>query len=91
MTGVSWHFVGQLQTNKAAPVAAYADVVHSVDRARLVDALDRSAGRGAAAGIGCLVQVDLVRRPGPRRRGPGRRRASSRTPSRTPSTSTCAA
>jgi pyridoxal phosphate enzyme (YggS family) len=53
-----WHFIGQLQVNKAASVARYADVVHSVDRARLVAALGRHA---AAAGrvISCLVQVSL--------------------------------
>ena len=38
------HFVGQLQTNKANRVARYADVVQSVDRARLVRALDRGVG-----------------------------------------------
>jgi PLP dependent protein len=63
LTGVSWHFVGQLQTNKAAQVAAYADVVHSVDRARLVGALDRSAGE-ARRRLACLVQVDLSGEPG---------------------------
>ena len=62
-TGLSWHFVGQLQTNKAAQVAAYADVVHSVDRARLVSALDRSAGE-ARRRLACLVQVDLSGEPG---------------------------
>lgn len=36
---LTWHFVGQLQSNKAKAVARYADVVHSVDRASLVDAL----------------------------------------------------
>jgi PLP dependent protein len=53
-----WHFVGQLQVNKAASVVGYADVVHSVDRARLVAALGR---RAALAGreISCLVQVSL--------------------------------
>ena len=30
---VRWHFVGQLQRNKARSVVAYADVVHSVDSA----------------------------------------------------------
>jgi pyridoxal phosphate enzyme (YggS family) len=63
VTGVSWHFVGQLQTNKAALVAGYADVVHSVDRARLVGALDRSAGE-ARRRLACLVQVDLSGEPG---------------------------
>ena len=44
-----WHFVGQLQTNKASSVAGYADVVHSVDRVRLVRALG-AAARKAPAG-----------------------------------------
>ena len=43
-----WHFVGQLQRNKARSVAAYADVVQSVDRLGLVTALDRAAARGRA-------------------------------------------
>ncbi|MFC9974024.1 YggS family pyridoxal phosphate-dependent enzyme [Spirillospora sp. NPDC127200] len=55
---LTWHFVGQLQTNKAASVAGYADVVQSVDRARLVRALDRAAGR-AGRTLRCLVQVAL--------------------------------
>lgn len=36
---VIWHFVGRLQTNKAVRVVRYANVVHSVDRIRLVRAL----------------------------------------------------
>lgn len=59
------HFVGQLQTNKARSVARYADVVHSVDRERLVGALDRAAGAAQEAGertayLDVLVQVDLA-------------------------------
>ncbi|KQX63598.1 YggS family pyridoxal phosphate-dependent enzyme [Angustibacter sp. Root456] len=53
-----WHFVGQLQRNKAASVARYADVVHSVDRPALVTALSRgtvAAGRELAV----LLQLDL--------------------------------
>jgi PLP dependent protein len=53
-----WHFVGQLQTNKASSVARYADVVHSVDRVRLVRALG-AAARKAGRELTCLVQVDL--------------------------------
>jgi pyridoxal phosphate enzyme (YggS family) len=55
---VHWHFVGQLQVNKVASVAGYADMVHSVDRSRLAEALGR---RSSAAGrvISCLVQVSL--------------------------------
>jgi len=53
-----WHFIGQLQTNKAASVVRYASLVHSVDRLRLVRALGRAA-RGAGRTIECLVEVSL--------------------------------
>jgi uncharacterized pyridoxal phosphate-containing UPF0001 family protein len=39
---LSWHFVGQLQSNKARSVARLARVVHSVDRPSLVTALSRA-------------------------------------------------
>jgi hypothetical protein len=55
---VRWHFVGQLQVNKVASVAGYADVVHSVDRTRLAEALGRRA-RAAGRVISCLIQVSL--------------------------------
>ncbi|TYK47840.1 YggS family pyridoxal phosphate-dependent enzyme [Actinomadura decatromicini] len=55
---LTWHFVGRLQTNKARAVAGYADVVHSVDRSRLVRALSDAAARDGRA-IRCLVQVSL--------------------------------
>ncbi|WP_436756918.1 YggS family pyridoxal phosphate-dependent enzyme [Streptosporangium sp. V21-05] len=56
--GLRWHFVGQLQTNKVRSVAGYADVVHSVDRPRLVTALSREA-LAAGRPVTCLVQVAL--------------------------------
>jgi pyridoxal phosphate enzyme (YggS family) len=58
VTGVRWHFVGQLQTNKARSVATYADVVHSVDRLDLVDALSVAAVR-ANRTLGVLLQISL--------------------------------
>ena len=45
----TWHFIGQLQTNKVRSVIGYADVVHSVDRPRLVTAL-QPGGAQAWAG-----------------------------------------
>ena len=55
---LTWHFVGQLQTNKAASVARYADVVHSVDRPRLAAALGAGARKSGRL-LRCLVQVSL--------------------------------
>jgi pyridoxal phosphate enzyme (YggS family) len=56
--GLRWHFIGGLQSNKAAAVAHYADVVESLDRVKLVGPLDR----GAAArdhDVEVLLQVSL--------------------------------
>jgi pyridoxal phosphate enzyme (YggS family) len=53
-----WHFLGGLQTNKAGAVARYADVVHSVDRVKLVNSLSRGA-EAAGRTLTCLVQVDF--------------------------------
>ena len=53
-----WHFIGQLQTNKAASVARYATFVHSVDRLRLIRALG-TAARRAGRVIECLIEVSL--------------------------------
>ncbi|GLX06942.1 YggS family pyridoxal phosphate enzyme [Microbispora sp. NBRC 16548] len=61
--GLTWHFIGQLQTNKVRSVASYAHMVHSVDRPRLVDALSREAVR-AGREVDCLIQVDLDAAPG---------------------------
>lgn len=61
--GVRWHFVGGLQTNKAGSVASYADVVHSLDRPALVDALSKGADR-AGRELDVLVQVSLDGDPG---------------------------
>jgi PLP dependent protein len=55
---IRWHFIGQLQTNKAHRVARYADVVQSVDRLRLVHALG-TAARAAGRDLTCLIQVSL--------------------------------
>ncbi len=55
---LTWHFIGQLQTNKCASVVRYASVVHSVDRSRLIRALGQAARRAERI-IDCLVEVSL--------------------------------
>jgi len=55
---LTWHFIGQLQTNKAASVVRYATFVHSVDRVRLIRALG-TAARRAETVVQCLVEVSL--------------------------------
>lgn len=56
--GLRWHYIGGLQSNKAAAVAGYADVVESVDRSSLLPRLSRGAGeRGQILDV--LLQVSL--------------------------------
>lgn len=67
--GLSWHFIGQLQSNKAKSVVRYAEALHSVDRASLVRALAKAmeaeqqrrtgAGLPPRADLECFLQVDL--------------------------------
>jgi PLP dependent protein len=57
--GVRWHFVGQLQRNKARSVAAYADVVHSVDRPQLVRSLADAVRHADRTSVDVLIQVNL--------------------------------
>ena len=79
--GVRWHFIGQLQSNKAKSVVKYASSVQSVDRIQLVEALGKAVARqmdtSGRAELDCFIQVSLeaqalpmwmVSRTGSRRR-----------------------
>ncbi|GAB3265664.1 YggS family pyridoxal phosphate-dependent enzyme [Nocardioides dilutus] len=55
---VRWHFIGHLQSNKAGPVAEVADVVHSVDRAKLLAPMARRAEQ-RGRDLEVLLQVGL--------------------------------
>jgi pyridoxal phosphate enzyme (YggS family) len=58
-----WHFIGQLQSNKAKSVVKYAHSVHSVDRPQLATALARAMAaeqeRAGRAPLECFIQVSL--------------------------------
>ena len=56
---LTWHFVGQLQSNKARAVAAYCEVIHSVDRPSLVEALSKYEGS-----VEVFLEVNLTSVPG---------------------------
>jgi hypothetical protein len=53
-----WHFIGQLQSNKAKSVVNYADLIHSVDRWSLAKEIQKSA-QGIDKMQQVLIQVDL--------------------------------
>ncbi len=56
-----WHFIGQAQTNKAAAIRRTAQAVHSVDRVRIADALDRAATDDGLLDV--LLQINLTDDP----------------------------
>jgi pyridoxal phosphate enzyme (YggS family) len=56
--GLTWHFIGGLQSNKAAAVASYSDVVESVDRGKLVRPLAAGAEERSHE-VDVLLQVSL--------------------------------
>jgi pyridoxal phosphate enzyme (YggS family) len=55
---LTWHFVGQLQSNKAKAVRRYAGAVHSVDRDSLVDAL------AGVDDLDVFIELNLTDDPG---------------------------
>lgn len=66
---LTWHFIGQLQSNKARAVLEYADVIHSVDRSSLVSALnkawlERAEASGQEKTIPSFIQINLTDDPG---------------------------
>jgi pyridoxal phosphate enzyme (YggS family) len=57
-SGIQWHFIGHLQSNKAAYAVRLFDLIHAVDSVTLARELNK---RAAAAGriIDCLIEVNL--------------------------------
>jgi pyridoxal phosphate enzyme (YggS family) len=62
--GLTWHFVGQLQSKKARQVRRYARVVQSLDRASVVDAFAPTSEEPEPPVIDGFVQVNLTADPG---------------------------
>lgn len=56
---IAWHFIGHLQRNKARRVVQNADVIHSVDSLRLLEALARLCEEEGRR-LGIYLQVDLT-------------------------------
>ena len=56
--GVSWHFIGVVQSNKTRPIAGHFDWVHSIDREKI--AVRLSARRPAERGpLDVCIEVDV--------------------------------
>ncbi len=62
--GLTWHFVGQLQSKKARQARRYAHVVQSLDRGSVVDAFAPTEAEPEPRVIDGFVQVNLTDDPG---------------------------
>ena len=62
-SGLRWHFIGHVQTNKAREIASKFDWVHAVDRVKVAAALDRARPAGMAPLDVCVQVIS----PEPRR------------------------
>lgn len=56
---LTWHFIGQLQSNKAKAVCEYAQVIHSVDRVSLVSKLAAQPNP-----VDVFLEINLTDDPG---------------------------
>ena len=55
-----WHFIGHLQTNKVKFIAPFIQMIQSVDSFRLLEEIDRQAGKCNRI-IDCLLQIHIAR------------------------------
>ena len=56
--GISWHFIGHLQKNKAKYAVRFFDLIHSVDNLALAEELNRAAEKSSKIQE-ILLQADL--------------------------------
>ncbi|WP_253786191.1 YggS family pyridoxal phosphate-dependent enzyme [Rhodoluna limnophila] len=61
--GITWHFVGQLQSNKAKSALSYAKVLHSLDRESLLTAVAKAA-IDLPEPVQVFIQLNLTDDPG---------------------------
>lgn len=62
ISDASWHFVGQLQSNKVKSVLSYADVIHSIDRPSLVKELAKQLPKSDRR-ISGFIELNLTDKP----------------------------
>lgn len=56
---IRWHFIGHLQRNKVRFIAPFVHMIHGVDSRRLLETVDREAGKLSRC-IDCLLQIHIA-------------------------------
>jgi pyridoxal phosphate enzyme (YggS family) len=56
---IHWHFIGHLQSNKVKEIAAFVQLIHSVDSLKLLKEINKQAKKNNRV-IDCLLQVHIA-------------------------------
>lgn len=56
---IQWHFIGHLQTNKIKYIAPFVTLIHSIDSASLLEAVNKEAVKNNRV-IDCLLQFHIA-------------------------------
>lgn len=56
---IEWHMIGHLQTNKVKYIAPFVALIHSVDSLRLLEVINREAGKCGRT-IDCLLEIHVA-------------------------------
>lgn len=56
---ISWHMVGHVQRNKVKDMAPFVNLIHGVDRLRLLREIDKEAKKNDRV-IDCLLQIKIA-------------------------------
>lgn len=59
----TWHFVGQLQTNKVKSMLTYSSVLHSLDRLSLLKELEKQLVKSPVATLDAFIELNLTDDP----------------------------
>ncbi len=59
LTGIEWHFIGHLQTNKVKYIAPYVSLIHSADSPHLIEEINKQAVK-AGRTVSCLLQLHVA-------------------------------
>ena len=56
---IEWHFIGHLQTNKIKYIIPYVTLIHSIDSANLLEAVNKEAAKHDRV-VDCLLQFHIA-------------------------------
>lgn len=62
LTGITWHFIGHIQSNKSRRAVEHFDWIHSVDSLKLATRMDKQAAE-IGKRVSCCLQVKLASDP----------------------------